>query len=104
MKKKLRVNTEEKQLYVIEYESTQWCGGQSYCVAWATSEDEAEDLSEWHREDTMRELFSGEYEDEPELEGDPASTVNSCELLVGSEYEEFYNDPQQRDNFYPCVN
>lgn len=94
----------QKQLYIIEYESAHWCGGASHCVVWATSEDEARDIADPFMDEMMRELFSSEHEDEPEVDEDPAHSVNSVELLEGSEYEEYYADEQQRRNFYPCVN
>ncbi len=92
----------EKQLYVIEYESSQWCGGQSYCVAWAVSEDDAENEASIWMEESMRELFSSEYDEEDN--DDCAYTVNSVELMAGSDNEQYYNMPDQRAAFYPCVN
>ncbi len=95
----------QKQLYVIEYESAHWCGGQSHCVAWANSDHEAEDEAASFMESHMRELFSDGHEDEDfDGDGDPAYSVIRVELLAGSEDEEFYNMPDQRSNFYPCVN
>lgn len=94
----------EKELYIIDYESSQWCGGGLYCVAWATSEDEAVMEADNWMEESQRELFSDQYEDDECNEDECAYTVNSVELLVGSEYEKYYNMPDQRAAFYPCVN
>lgn len=94
----------QKQLYIIEYENAHWCGGQMHCVAWAYNAEQAVEVAEQHMCEEQLELFSAEYEEEPELEEDCPYVVNSVELLAGSEYEEFYNDPTQREAFYPCVN
>ncbi len=91
-----------KQLYVIDYENAHWCGGQLHCVVWAESEYEAEELASYFMFETQYELFSSEYEEEASDEC--VYTVNSVELLEGSEHEVYYNDPIQRKNFYPCVN
>lgn len=93
-----------KQLYIIEFENTHWCGGVLHCVAWANSEQEAEDAAESHMNNEQWELFSDHYEDEPEYDDGCYYTVNSVELLEGSEYEKYYADPDQRKAFYPCVN
>ncbi len=94
----------EKQLYIIDYESSQWCGGGLHCVAWATSEDDAvEEASTW-MEECQRDLFGSEYNDEDANDEDCAYTVNSVQLMEGSGFEEYYNDLQQRRAFYPCVN
>ena len=93
-----------KQLYIISYESAHWCGGQSNCVVWANNEDEAQELAVFHMDEMMQELFSSEYEEDPELQDDIIHVVNEVQLLVDSEFEEYYADPVQRANFYPCVN
>jgi hypothetical protein len=100
----------KKQLYVIEYESSQWCGGMLHCVAWAESEDDAENEASLWMEESQRELFSDEYDDREyshngcDDDGECAYTVNSVQLMAGSEFEEYYNMPDQRAAFYPCVN
>ncbi len=94
-----------KQLYIIEYDSMHWCGGNLHCVAWADSEDDAQDKAHIHMEEAQRELFADEFADEDEdFDNECAYSVVSTELLEGSEFEEYYADPVQRLNFYPCVN
>lgn len=68
-------------LWLIDYESSQWCGGQSHVVVVANSEDEARILAEDHMETEMRELFSDEYEDETDesFDEERAYAINSCE-------------------------
>lgn len=97
-----------KQLYIIDYESSQWCGGQSHCVVWATDADDAVDQASVYMEEEMRELFSGEYDD-AENEGeccvdDCAYAVNGVELFDEThEYWKFFKDESQIQ-FFPMVN
>ncbi len=93
-----------KQLYVIEYESFQWCGGDLCCVVWADSELDAEIKDSDWMEETQRELFSSEYNSEECDDEECAYTVNYVQLMAGSEFEQYYNMPDQRVAFYPCVN
>lgn len=95
-----------KQLFIIDYESSQWCGGQSHCVVWATDADDAVDQASVYMEEEMRELFSDEYEDDEE-ECDSmecAYSVNSVEILdEKNEHWEFFQHETQAQ-FYPIVN
>lgn len=94
-----------KQIYIIDYESSQWCGGGLHCLVMADSEDHAEMIADNFMEDTQRELFGDHYdaEDSDGNEEDCAYTVNSTELLAGSEHEKYAADPSQ-ESFYPKVN
>lgn len=95
-----------KQLYIIDYESSQWCGGQSHCVVWAHNEEDAVHQASYHMEDEMRELFSDEYsEDEEECDSmECAYTVNSVEPFDEThEYWKFFKDESQ-SQFFPLVN
>lgn len=95
-----------KQLYLIDYENAQWCGGQLNVVVWAQDADEAALLAEDHMTEVQRQLFADEYEDYAEEYGEddesPVS-VNSVEPF-GPKHEqwEFYLDPSQAE-FYPVV-
>mgnify|MGYP000104832216 CR=1 FL=1 len=93
-----------KQLYIIDYESSQWCGGQSHCVVWAENEDDAVIQAENHMHDEMTELFSDEYEDEGlDQDAECAYAVNSIEILdENNEHWEFFQDPNQ-SQFYPVI-
>lgn len=94
-----------KQLFLIEYESSQWCGGKSYVVVWATDDFMAEDAAQDHMDEEMRALFADEYDDEGQDADDSApSTVNSVEPF-GPEHEAWvwYQDPEQRAAFYPTI-
>jgi hypothetical protein len=97
-----------KQLFLIDYEGSQWCGGQSHCVVWAEDEDDAREVAEAHMDETMRELFSDEYADliEEESEGaeeEQSFSVNSVEAF-GPEHEhwKWFQDSSQGE-FYPIV-
>lgn len=94
-------------LWLIDYESSQWCGGQSHVVVVADSEDAALNLAELHMEENMRELFSSEYEDAEE--GDDTASdecayiVNSCEPFDETHEDwQFYTNPSQ-EQFYPTI-
>lgn len=97
--------------YLIEYESSQWCGGVSHCVVYANSENEAEDRASEHMETTMRELFGdeyenadGEYEEEQDYDDECAYSVIAMSILDESnDHWGFYQDPTQ-SSFYPEVN
>jgi len=94
-------------LWLIDYESSQWCGGQSNVVVVADSEDEALGLAELHMEENMRELFSGEYEEDANEGGncdeECAYAVNSCEPFDEThESWQFYIDPSQ-EQFFPTI-
>lgn len=99
-----------KQLYIIQYDSAHWCGGESHCVTWAHSAEEAQEEAHEYMETSMRELFSDEYNDyyndETETgayDEECAYVVNWCELLTPEhEHWPYYTDPTQAD-FYPLI-
>ena len=101
----------QKQLYIIEYDSAHWCGGESHCVTWAESPDQAVLQAERHMDETMRELFADEYADcydENTCEGyydeEAAFAVISVEVLdERNPHWDYYQDPEQRVAFYPEV-
>ncbi len=92
------------QLWLIEFDNAHWCCGQAHCVVWATSAFEAEGLAEAHMQEYQYDLFSDQYYDEPDMDDGLYYTIISVEPLEGSESEQFYRDPKQREAFYPCVN
>lgn len=98
-------------LWLIDYESSQWCGGQSHVVVVAETADEANYLAEDHMESTMRELFSDEYADlEAEYAEDGVDAVFDCAYTINSieafdenhESWKFYCDPSQ-EQFFPTI-
>lgn len=98
-----------KQLFIIEYESAHWCGGQSHCVVWAVNADDAKLEAGLHMDEHMYELFQDEYDDERDEDGngeyddEQCYTVNWCELLtVEHSHWPYYEDPSQSE-FYPEI-
>lgn len=94
-----------KQLFLITYESVDWCGAaDTKVVVWAENKDHAELLAEDHMMDTMRELFSDEYEEDPELEEETSYyTITSVEEFGrGHEEWKYFQDETQAD-FYPII-
>lgn len=100
----------QKQLFLIDYECAHWCGGESHCVVWAYNPDDAIVEASDFMEETMRELFSDEFNDhwDPETEtGDydleSAVAVNSVSIMnPENEHWEYFNDPTQQE-FYPVI-
>lgn len=94
-------------LWLIDYESSQWCGGPSHVVVVADSKDEALDIACEHMESEMRELFWDEYADEMFEIGvdndECAYSVNSCEPFDETHEDwQFYIDPSQ-EQFFPTI-
>lgn len=97
-----------QQLYLISYQSSQWCGGMSNCVVLATNEDTAVDGAEMWMDESMRELFSTEYSEDLEEGGEAdqecAYSIDTVEKF-GPEHDEWqwFLNEVQRTNFYPCI-
>lgn len=94
-------------LWIIDYESSRWCGGQSYVVVRAATSMEAEDKACGHMADVMYELFGTEDEEAAE-EGydidEVSYTVSSVEPFdEDHDCWNYYLDPVQRANFYPTI-
>lgn len=96
-----------KQLYLIDYECSQWCGGQSNVVVWAESAGAAILKASDYMEEAMLELFSTEFQELEEEEGvefeDSAVSINSVEKF-DPQHDEwgFFQDPTQSE-FYPII-
>lgn len=93
-----------KKRYLIDYENAHWCGGQLNVVVYADSEDEARDIAEQHMIEAQLELFSSEYEEEPDAAEECPYVINSIEEFDENHDDwQFYQDPVQQANFYPEV-
>ncbi len=102
-RKAIQEITMTKQLYLIEYENAHWCGGSLNVVVWATDEENAREVAESHMDECQRDLFSAEFDEEPELEEDCSYTINSVEEFNEAHDEwQFFTDPTQ-ESFYPIV-
>jgi hypothetical protein len=94
-----------KQLYVIYFESANYCGAGEHCVVWASSPEEAETKADYYMQDYYYDQDYEQFAEENDgEEPDTYYNVVSVELLSESDQLEFYNDPAQRAAFYPCVN
>ena len=94
------------KLFIISYQSSQWCGGSSHCLVYASNAAQAEELAEWYMDESMRELFSTEYAEEGgDLDDESAYSVASVEELT-TEHEmwKYVQDEVQQRNFYPYIN
>jgi hypothetical protein len=94
----------KKELYVVEFESANYCGAPEYCRVWADSEDEAMFQAEMYAEDFYCEQDEDQYMDENKEYPDCWAHMCSAVLQEGSEYEEFIADPVQANTYYPIVN
>lgn len=95
-----------RELYVIEFESANYCGAHETCMVWAESEDHAQEEFEQsgHGEDCFREQDQDQYFDEyGEDYGVIWCSFKRAVKVAGSEYEEHVNDPSQ-SSFYQIVN
>lgn len=96
-----------KQLFIIKYENAFWCGGELNVCVWALNPDDAVNEASDHMEESQRDLFQTEI-DEDIAEGgnadeDTQSTVTSVEFFNKDHNEwEFYQNPTQSE-FYPVI-
>jgi hypothetical protein len=96
------------KLWLIEYESSQWCGGSSHVVVRAETSEEAEIKAEYHMADAMRELFSDEYADLIEEEGEDADQDCPYTINTTEEFDETHESWQffqmsSQSEFYPII-
>ena len=98
-----------KELYVVEFESANYCGAGEYCLVWASNEKDAEDAASAHAEEFYYEQDSEQWEEENEGESDEDVTwanMKSAYPLASDEAEDvrkYLLDPTQV-RFYPIVN
>jgi len=97
-----------KNLWLINYESSQWCGGGSYVVVAADSEEDAEDKAQEHMDSEMRELFSGEYDDliddyGDDVEDEQAYTISSIEVFNETHDCWKYFKDETQSQFFPLI-
>ena len=83
-----------KDLYVVKFESANYCGAPETCMAWATDEDDAMDVAHDYAENFFYEQDQEQYLDENygDDEGVLYANVISAGLLKGSEYEQWARD------------
>ena len=95
-----------RELYVIEFESANYCGAHETCMVWAESEAHAQEEFEQsgHGEEYFRDQDSEQYFDEyGEDEGVLWCSFKRAVKVAGSEYEEYVTKESQA-SFYQIVN
>lgn len=95
--------TQTNKRFLIKYENSHWCGGQLAVVVWAQNEEEARDAAGPFMDETQFELFSNQYEEEPDNDDGCYASVNSVEEFdhVHAEWKYFVNKNQEQ--FYPII-
>ena len=95
-----------RELYVIEFESANYCGAHETCMVWAESILDAElkfaesGWGEQYFQDQDQEQY---FEENGYEEGVIWSYTKRAVKLAGSEYEEYANKESQ-SSFYQIVN
>lgn len=93
-----------KELWVVEFESAHYAGASEHCLAWAENEDNAKDAAaDWAEEFYYEQDQKQFLEENDSDDGESYANVVSAQLLVGSDFEKYVNDPSQA-SFYPIVN
>ena len=99
---------ESARMYVVEFESANYCGASENCLVWAFSEEDALDEATPWAEEFYREQDQSQWEDEHGDNEDSDEVVwasmRSAELLEDYEYADIVEDPIQQSNFYQLVN
>lgn len=97
----------EKEIYIVEFASANYACAPEYCAVMADSEEDAmsndavlDYAAEFYYEQDSEQYMDEHDGEEPE---DGYAVINSAVPLVGSEYEEYYANEEQRRNFYPLV-
>ena len=71
-----------KQLWIIDYENTDWCGGQLNVLVWAETADDAVAKAEAHMVEEQLELFGDHYDEDKKGAADECPfTVNSVAVM-----------------------
>ena len=103
----LNFHNSEYRLYVVEFESLNYCGAPEHCLVWAFNEGDAIDNANSWAEDFYREQDQSQWEDEngeEDIDDQMWASMRSAELLEDYEYAHIVEDPEQQRNFYQVVN
>ena len=101
------ISLQDKRLYVVEFDSANYCGAPEHCLAWAHDEEDAMDEASVWAEEHYREQDQDQWEDENEGEDSDEvmwASMRSAVLLEGSEYAQWVEDENQQQAFYQIVN
>ena len=94
-----------KEIYIVEFSSANYCGAPSHCAVMASSSEEAiEKATDW-AEEYYCEQDREQLEEEGHLcdDYDAYAAMGEAVPLIGSEFEEYYADEDQRNAYYPMV-
>lgn len=94
-----------KKLYIIEFNSANYCGASDHCLVWAKDEVDAEEIfgEIGYGENYYYEQDSEQYLEENGEDPDFYCNFVKAELVKGSDYESYVNDPSQAC-YYPLIN
>ena len=96
------------RLWVVEFESANYCGAPEHCLVWAFDAEDAMDAASYHASEVYCEQDAAQWEEEhgdtEEYDDVMWASMNSAVLLEGSEYAVYVEDGVQQRNFYPIVN
>lgn len=97
-----------KELYVVYFQSANYCGYGEYCLVWATDPTDAQKEATAYAEDFYYEQDAAQYEEENEEENDGcwASFTKEPYPLASEEAEDIrgYLEDETQKQFYPIVN
>ena len=93
------------KLWVIYFESANYCGYGEHCVVKAETEDEAREVASGYAEDFYYEQDSDQYyEDYAEEDPEYWADIKTVELFDEThESWKYFKDPKQ-SSFYPLIN
>ena len=104
----------EKELWVVYFESANYCGYGEYCLVWAADEDDAQDAAGEWAEDSYREQDEQQFKEENGDDEDDESctdgvmwaTIMKCYPLASDEGEDIrgYLQDETQKQFYQIVN
>lgn len=101
------ISLQDKRLYVVEFDSANYCGAPEHCLAWAHDEEDAMDEAAEFASEYYREQDQSQWEEENESEdpdGVTWASMRSAELLEGSEFANYVEDERQQQAYYQIVN
>lgn len=92
------------KLWIVYFESANYCGYGEYCVVRADDSTNAEIIAESYAEDNYCEEDSDQWYDENGHDPDRWAEIKKVELFdEGHECWQYYIDPSQ-SSFYPVIN
>lgn len=96
-----------KELYVVYFESANYCGYGEHCLVWAVNEDDARDAASDYADNFYYEQDCAQYEEENDGDSDGVSWASIMEVypLASDKAEDIrgYLLTAQKQ-FYPIVN